>query len=109
MPFFERHVFICMNERPADNPRGCCMARGAADVLEAFKRLVKERDLGATVRAQKAGCLDCCAHGVTVVVYPEGAWYGHVTVADVAEIVDSHLVRGVPVQRLILPPDTSRG
>ena len=109
MSFFERHVFICTNERPDDNPRGCCKARGADDVLEAFKDLVKERALGVTVRAQKSGCLDYCAQGVTVVVYPEAAWYGRVTAADVAEIVDSHLVGGVPVQRLLLPPDTRRG
>jgi|SRR5436190_8958040 len=109
MSFFERHVFICMNERPADNPRGCCAARGASDVLDAFKALVKERGLGATVRAQRSGCLDYCASGATVVVYPEGTWYGHVTAADVPEIVESHLVGGVPVARLVLPPDTRRG
>lgn len=109
MPFFQRHVFICTNERPPDSPRGSCTARGAEAVLEAFKALVKERALGDTVRAQKAGCLDYCGQGVTVVVYPEAAWYGHVTPEDVAEIVESHLVGGVPVRRLLLPPDTRRG
>ena len=34
---------------------------------------------GRTVRANKAGCLDQCEHGPTVVVYPEAVWYGHVT------------------------------
>jgi (2Fe-2S) ferredoxin len=33
-------------------------------------------------------------------VYPEATWYAPVTAADIAEIIDSHLVRGVPVERL---------
>jgi hypothetical protein len=37
------------------------------------------------------------------VVYPEAVWYGHVTPADVDEIIDSHIVGGKPVQRLIIP------
>ncbi len=37
-----------------------------------------------------------------MVVYPEGVWYGHVTPADVPEIVERHLVRGEPVERLRL-------
>jgi (2Fe-2S) ferredoxin len=37
-----------------------------------------------------------------VVVYPEAVWYGHVSEADVDEIVASHLVAGHPVKRLLL-------
>lgn len=109
MSFYERHVFVCTNERPADSPKGSCMARGAEAVLQAFKAQVGERALGGTMRAQKAGCLDYCSFGVTVVVYPEAVWYGRVTPEDVPEIVQSHLVDGVPVKRLLLPPDARRG
>jgi (2Fe-2S) ferredoxin len=38
--------------------------------------------------------------GPSIVVYPEGIWYGHVSVADVPEIVERHLVGGEPVERL---------
>jgi (2Fe-2S) ferredoxin len=103
VPFpFDRHVFVCLNERAADDPRGCCAARGAAQVLDALRREVKARGLSHAVRAQKAGCLDACEQGCAVVVYPEGVWYGRVTAADVPEIVESHLVRGVPVERLVV-------
>ena len=40
------------------------------------------------------------ATGVTVVVYPDAVWYGRVTLADVEEIVDRHLLGGEPVARL---------
>ena len=103
MPFpFRRHVFVCQNERAADDPRCCCNVRGAGAVLEAFKVALKARGLAGEIRAQKAGCLDACAMGAAVVVYPEGIWYGKVTPADVPEILEEHLVHGRPVERLVV-------
>jgi (2Fe-2S) ferredoxin len=102
MPHFERHIFICTNRRDADNPKGSCAAKGSEAVREAFKKEVYERGLKGRMRANAAGCLDQCAQGCTVVVYPEQVWYGHVTVDDVKEIMDSHIVGGVPVERLRL-------
>ena len=104
MAEFARHVFICINERPAGDPRGCCGSKGGADVAGAFKRKLYERGLKRIVRPNKAGCLDQCARGVTAVVYPEGVWYGALTVEDVDEIIDSHIVGGRPVERLRIPP-----
>ncbi len=103
-PPYERHVFICLNERPPDNKRGDCERKGAEEVLQRFKDLVDQMKLKPRIRAQKAGCLDTCEHGVSVVVYPEGVWYARVTVADVDEIVESHLIQGRPVERLRMHP-----
>lgn len=52
------------------------------------------------MRANTAGCLDACEHGVTVLVYPEQIWYGNVNADDVEEIIQSHLINGIPVERL---------
>jgi (2Fe-2S) ferredoxin len=103
MPSFQRHVFVCVNERPADDPKGCCKAKGGVEVRDKLKAELKARGISKLVRANNAGCLDQCAQGVTVVVYPEQVWYGHVTVDDVTEIVDKHLVGGEPVERLMIP------
>ncbi|GMU22897.1 MAG: hypothetical protein AMXMBFR13_29810 [Phycisphaerae bacterium] len=103
MAGFERHVFVCTNTREAGHPRGCCSAKEGEAVREALKAAAKKR-LGKAVRINSAGCLDQCEHGVTVVVYPEGVWYGFVTLTDVEEIVESHLVHGRPVERLRLSP-----
>ena len=54
------------------------------------------------MRANSSGCLDQCAHGPTVVVYPEGVWYSAKTAEDAREIVREHLVGGRPVERLML-------
>jgi (2Fe-2S) ferredoxin len=103
VPSFQRHVFVCINERPPDNPKGCCKARGGVEVRDRLKAELAARGLSKLVRANNAGCLDQCEHGCTVVVYPEQVWYGHVTVDDVVEIVDKHLVGGDVVTRLALP------
>jgi (2Fe-2S) ferredoxin len=102
MPQLERHVFICCNERPSNDPRGCCMARGGDDVRDAFKRELAQRGLRGRMRATRCGCLDHCETGVTVVVYPEQVWYAHVTAEDVPEIIERHLLGGEPVERLRL-------
>lgn len=103
MPSFQRHVFVCINERPADNPKGCCKAKGGVEVRDQLKLELKTRGISKLVRANNAGCLDQCERGVSVVVYPEQVWYGGVTVADIPEIVDKHLIGGEVVDRLLMP------
>jgi (2Fe-2S) ferredoxin len=97
------HVFVCTNERPPGSSRGCCKERGSEELVKLFKDELARRGIKGEIRAQKSGCLDTCEFGPSVVVYPEGTWYGRVTPADVAEIVESHLVGGKPVDRLRIP------
>ena len=100
MPEFTHHIFICENVRDSSDPRGCCAAKGSPEIREAFKAEIKQRGLKGVVRANKAGCLDQCAQGPAIVVYPEGIWYGGVTKEDVAEIMESHIIGSRPVERL---------
>src|SRR5438105_9507054 len=102
MPGFKHHIFICTNQREPGSPRGCCNPNGNAELHKAFKDAIAARGLKATVRANKSGCLDQCEHGPNVVVYPEAVWYGRVMPEDVAEIIESHIVSGAPVERLRL-------
>jgi (2Fe-2S) ferredoxin len=99
-PHFDRHVFVCTNRRAPGDPKGDCASKGAEEVRDAFKRTLHDKGLKGRIRANAAGCLDQCARGVTVVVYPEQVWYGAVRAEDVPEIVDQHLIGGVPVERL---------
>ena len=99
---FERHVFICCNQREAGHPRGSCDPTAEEALQKAFKKAIAERGLARRIRANRSGCLDQCEHGPTVVVYPDAVWYGRVTAADIDEIVDAHLVKGEPVARLRL-------
>lgn len=103
MATFERHLFICVNERSEDDPRGCCVSRGSKEIAAAFKKRLYARGLKRVIRANKASCLDQCAHGASIVVYPEGVWYGRVTLDDVDEIIEEHIIGGRPVERLVIP------
>ena len=103
MPKPERHVLVCMNTRPPGHPKGSCGSSGAGDVIMRFKEEIESQGLLGRVAATATSCLGPCALGPNVVVYPDAVWYNRVTADDVAEIVESHLVGGEPVERLLLP------
>jgi (2Fe-2S) ferredoxin len=98
---YRLHLFCCTNERSEDHPRGSCGRKGSAAIRTYMAR--KARELGVeNVRVNAAGCLDRCELGPVVVVYPQGVWYRVETTEDADEIVQRHLIEGVPVERLMI-------
>jgi len=106
--YFRRHIFFCVNERK--NGDACCAQHDAQAAFDHCKARVQAAGLAGPgqVRVNKAGCLDRCAGGPVAVVYPEGIWYSYVDQNDIDEIVDSHLIEGKVVQRLLTPPHLGR-
>lgn len=104
-PYFRIHVFVCTNRRPDGHKRGSCAARGSEPLRDYLKARAKEAGLGADVRINSAGCLDRCELGPVLVIYPEGVWYSFHSHEDIDEILDTHLVKGGRVARLMLQPD----
>ncbi len=102
MPPFEKHIFICTKERSADDPTGCCKAKGSEKIAAFFKEEINKRGLKGRIRANPSGCLDQCASGPTVVVYPEAIWYSVPTLEDAKEILDQHIEKKQVVERLRL-------
>ena len=103
MPKFHKHIFVCANQRDEGHPRGSCDPTGQGALQKIFKQKLAERGIrGDVVRANKSGCLEQCEHGPTVVVYPDAVWYGGVTESDVNEIIESHILGGAPVARLMI-------
>ena len=100
MSYYERHVFFCLNRR--DDGAACCCDHGAEAMFDYTKRQVKQLELNARgkVRVNRAGCFDRCAEGPLLVVYPEAVWYTFIDQADLDEIISSHLMGGVVVERL---------
>jgi (2Fe-2S) ferredoxin len=101
MAKFDKHIFICGNYRAPEHPRGCCDPKQEAALQKRFKKRLAEMGLRGRVRANQAGCLDQCEHGPNVVVYPDAVWYRGVSLDDVDEIIESHIIGGVPVARLL--------
>jgi len=106
---YQHHLFICTNQRDDTDKRGCCSEKGSEVIRAAFKKEVEKRGLKADVRVNQAGCLDTCAMGPSVVIYPEGIWYTVKTAADVTEIVETHLMGGKRVERLLMPTLWAKG
>ena len=100
---FDKHIFICVNQRAGTDRASCGEAHGM-ELVAAFKKNLNDRKLPIKIRAQKAGCLDVCDFGPTLVVYPEGVFYVGVQLSDVDEIIESHIVNNKPVERLRLSP-----
>ena len=47
-------------------------------------------------------CLGRCEHGPVAVVYPDNVWYQYIDEEDIDEIIESHLIGGKEVERLII-------
>ena len=108
MSYFGRHIFFCLNQR--DKDEDSCARHDAQSGFDRCKSRIKAAGLAGPgqVRVNKAGCLDRCAGGPVAVVYPEAVWYTFVDNDDIDEIVDSHLVHGKVVERLLLPPSVGK-
>lgn len=100
MKRFEKHIFICENKREEGHPRGCCADKNSSQLKKVFKEKLKSKGLNHQIRANTSGCLDACEFGPAIVIYPEQVWYGNVTIDDIDEIIDKHLLNNKPIDRL---------
>lgn len=91
---YRSHVLICAGTG--------CTASKSTDIEEALHKLLVEHGIDKEVKIVKTGCFGLCEKGPIMVIYPEGATYSRVSVKDVPEIVEEHLVKGRIVKHLLL-------
>tara|TARA_R110001606_G_scaffold395213_2_gene567139 strand:+ start:34663 stop:34965 length:303 start_codon:yes stop_codon:yes gene_type:complete len=94
---YKYHLFFCTHER--DEGRACCQQHDALSLRNYAKQQVKDLKLK-KVRVNNAGCLNRCSLGPMLVIYPQGTWYHYETEADIDEIIESHLINDIIVERL---------
>lgn len=99
MPVYQRHVFVCTRGEWCPSVDG-----DGIGVHAALKAAVREAGLADRVRVNHAGCFSQCGNGPMMVVYPENVWYRGVQESDLQEILDSHILGGKPVTRLLYTP-----
>jgi (2Fe-2S) ferredoxin len=97
---YNKHIFICTNQRVAGASRKSCGEAHGLEIIDAFRKKLKEKNLPIRIRVQKAGCLDICDFGQTIVIYPEGIFYVGVKIDDVDEIIEEHIINDRFVERL---------
>ena len=78
-----------------------CTSSQSMKIIEAMEKEIKAAGLENEVNVVKTGCFGLCALGPIMIVYPEGCFYSRITVEDVKEIVEEHLVKGRIVKRLL--------
>ncbi|NLA53701.1 MAG: NADH-quinone oxidoreductase subunit F, partial [Clostridiales bacterium] len=93
MDFFRSHVLICGGTG--------CTSSGSEKLINHLNRKLIELNLEKEIKPIRTGCFGLCEAGPIVIVYPEGTFYSHVTVADMDEIVFEHLLKGRVVKRLL--------
>ncbi|MBO4954445.1 MAG: NAD(P)H-dependent oxidoreductase subunit E, partial [Clostridia bacterium] len=93
MNIYRAHVLVCGGTG--------CTSSDSPKILDEFEKQLQEKGLENEIKVVRTGCFGLCALGPVVIVYPEGAFYSRVTVEDVSEIVEEHLLKGRIVQRLL--------
>ena len=88
----EKHILVCRGT-------GCTSSKSPI-IIQKFKDLVKEKGLE-NVRVIQTGCFGLCAKGPIVIIRPEDTFYAMVTPEDCEEIINTHLIEGKLVQRLL--------
>lgn len=88
----EKHILVC-------HGTGCTSSK-SPDIAENFKKILKEKNIE-NVRVIKTGCFGLCAKGPIVIIRPEDTFYAMVEAKDCEEIIDTHIVNGKRVERLL--------
>lgn len=101
MSHYDKHVFFCVNQRPAGED--CCNNHNAQAARDYVKDKVKQLGISTEknrIRINSAGCMGRCELGPVLVVYPEAVWYTYIDQSDLDEIIEEHLTHGRVVERL---------
>ncbi len=88
----EKHILVC-------HGTGCTSSK-SPQILENFRKILEEKNIE-NVRVIMTGCFGLCAKGPIVIIRPEDTFYSNVRPEDCEEIIQTHIVEGKRVERLL--------
>ena len=88
----EKHILVC-------HGTGCTSSK-SPKIIENFRKILEEKNIK-NVKVVQTGCFGLCAKGPIVIIRPEDVFYAHVTPEDCEEIINTHIVDGKIVERLL--------
>jgi NADH:ubiquinone oxidoreductase subunit F (NADH-binding)/(2Fe-2S) ferredoxin/Pyruvate/2-oxoacid:ferredoxin oxidoreductase delta subunit len=93
---YRAHLLVCAGTG--------CVSCGGFQVKKALEAELRRRNLQNEIAVVATGCNGFCEKGPIVSVLPDGIFYQHVSVEDVPDLVEEHLMKGRPVRRLMYTP-----
>ncbi len=88
----EKHILVCRGT-------GCTSSK-SPQIIENLRKIIEEKKIK-NVRVIQTGCFGLCAKGPIVIIRPEETFYAHVEPQDCEEIINSHIIEGKKVERLM--------
>lgn len=88
----EKHILVC-------HGTGCTSSK-SPKIIENFRKILEEKGI-TNVRVIQTGCFGLCAKGPIVIIRPEDTFYAMVTPDDCEEIINTHIIEGKKVERLL--------
>lgn len=88
----EKHILVCRGT-------GCTSSK-SPKIIENFRNILKEKGIE-NVRVIQTGCFGLCAKGPIVIIRPEDTFYAMVSPEDCEEIINTHIINGQKVERLL--------
>lgn len=89
----EKHIMICGDTG--------CKASNSNELINEFNELIVKNNLQEKVKVIMTGCFGFCAQGPIIKILPDRTFYTKVTKSDVEEIINSHIIKGNIVGRLL--------
>ncbi len=90
---YKRQILVCGGTG--------CTSSGSPKLIDILKDRLASHGLTDDVEVTMTGCFGLCALGPIMIVYPEGTFYSMVQPEYLDEIIDSHIVGGVPVDKYL--------
>ncbi len=79
---------------------GGCIASGSLKIRDEFIKKLKEKNLDKSVKVVGTGCLGPCSKGPVIIIASNRTYYQELSVDDVDEIIESHIIKGEILYRL---------
>lgn len=90
---YEREILVCGGTG--------CVSSDSVKIADSLQEEIKSRGLSEKIQVIKTGCFGFCEKGPIVLIQPDNVFYIQVSVSDVKEIIEQHIVGGNKVERLL--------
>ncbi len=92
-PYDNRTILIC---------RGTgCTSSNSTEIYNELVESIRKNNLSGKVKVKLTGCHGFCQVGPLLVIQPDNVMYNRVTIEDVKDIIEMHVLRNEIVERLL--------